>query len=101
MNVTISREVPPEFEGKVGHTYETQYVYTGFSRYNTETRMLSKITETREGRLLYHETPCDDNVFSRGYHTEHVRVTVYSVTPRVWKEELNPFDIYFFQQQED
>ena len=91
---------PKEFQEQKGSTYETRYIYTGMGRYDTEKKTIGRLIETSNGRLYYHEFPCTDTVFSRAYHTELVRVTVYSEKPRIWKEEVSPHEVYFFQQQD-
>ena len=96
----VSTTVPPEFKKQKGSTYETTYIYTGFSRYDTHKKTLARITVQPNGAWTFQESPCDTTVFSRGYHTELVRVTVYSESPRVWKEEISPHEVYFFQQQD-
>lgn len=60
---------------------------------------MTRIVEQSDGRWILHETPCTDTVFPRVYHVELVSVTVYSQSPRIWKEELSPDEIYFFEQQ--
>ncbi len=80
-------------------TYETKYIYTGFSRYDTYKKVLSKMIE-KEGKLYLEETPCDIQVFSRAYHTELVKVSVYQKSPLLWSEQLSPTEIYFFIQEQ-
>lgn len=79
--------------------YETRLLYTGFSRYDVDRKVLSTITVTPEGKLMYTERPHEGRVFSRVYATEHVRVTVYSESPKIWAEEISPYEVHFFQQQ--
>jgi hypothetical protein len=98
--VLLRAGVPKEFQEQKGSTYETRYIYTGFSRYDTEKKTIGRFVEKPNGRLMYYELPCTDTVFSRAYHTELVRVTVYSEKPRIWKEEVSPHEVYFFQQQD-
>lgn len=81
-----------------GTTYETKYMYIGANRYDTETKTITRITQSKQGNLLFHESPCPVQVFSRSYSTELVRVTVYSQSPRIWKEEISPHECYYFQQ---
>ena len=80
-------------------TYETKYMYTGFSRYDTYKKVLSKMIE-KEGKIYLEESPCDIQVFSRTYHTELVKVSIYQESPRLWSEQLSPTEIYFFQEQQ-
>jgi len=77
--------------------YETRILWTGLSRYDVERKVLSTLKMDGE-RILYSERPYPGHVFSRVYATEHVRVTVYSDSPKVWSEELSPHEIHFFQQ---
>jgi hypothetical protein len=60
-------------------------------------KTLSSI-ELTNGALEYTEEPYTGTVFSRGYFTELVRVTIYSESPRVWVEELSPDQQHIFQQ---
>lgn len=78
--------------------YETRMLYTGFSRYDVDRKLLSTISVTPEGNLLYTERKHEGRVFSRVYAAEHVRVIVYSESPKVWAEELSPYETHFFQQ---
>jgi hypothetical protein len=78
--------------------YETRLLYTGFSRYDVDRKVLSTISVTPEGKLLYSERAHEGRVFSRVYAAEHVRVVVYSESPKVWAEELSPYEMHFFQQ---
>jgi hypothetical protein len=74
-------------------------LYTGFSRYDVDRKVLSTIQVTPEGKLLYTERKHEGHVFSRVYAAEHVRVIVYSDSPKVWAEEIAPYEVHFFQQQ--
>ena len=73
-------------------------LYTGLSRYDVERKVLSTLTLEPDGRVLYRERPYEGRVFSRVYSAEHVRVVVYSESPKVWAEELSPHETHFFQQ---
>jgi hypothetical protein len=86
------------YKQQKGTTYETKYMYIGANRYDTEKKTITRITQGKNGTLLFHETACPVQVFSRSYSTELVRVTVYSDSPRIWKEELSPHEQYYFQQ---
>ena len=93
MKVTISQTKPT---AKPKREYETQMIYVGFKyRYDTQTKMLSSFEKHADGSITYSEQPCTSEVFSRGYHTENVRVVVYSDSPRIWSEE----DVVFIQQR--
>lgn len=97
MQVKILYSVPDEYKSVKGKTYETKYIYIGMSRYDPEKKTLTKFVEGANG-ISMHETPCEHATFARGYHTELVRVTVYSESPRIWKEEIAPHVAHFFQQ---
>jgi hypothetical protein len=98
MEVEYSRLVPAEFVVQKGVTHETVYIYTGFGKYDAQREMLMTMKRLPNGNLHVVETPHAPNVIGRGFHTELVRVTVYSENPRIWKEELSPVEIYFFKQ---
>lgn len=68
--------------------YETQFLYTGLSRYDTVKKTLSSILRTADGKTIYKESPYGDGPLARGYISEHATVTVYSISPRVWVEDL-------------
>ena len=95
MELQITQEIPRNLRPL--RTYETKYLYTGFSRYDTEAKRLSTLKLQPNGKIMYTEQDYSGS-FSRGYHTELVRVTIYSEKPRMWSEELSPHDVYFFQQ---
>lgn len=95
MEVRITTQVPSHL--RPIRTYETKYLYTGFSRYDTEAKILSTLTAMKDGKILYSERDYSGS-FSRSYTTELVRVTIYSQTPKMWSEELAPGQLHFFQQ---
>ena len=87
MKISISQTKPTT---KPIREYDTRFVYVGFKyRYDTQTKMLSSIERHSDGTLTYTEQPAQSQVFSRGYATEQVRVTVYSESPKVWCEEMS------------
>ncbi len=98
MEVTIQSQVPDEYKTQKGTTYETRYIYTGFGKYDTEQKTYSKI-EMKDGKTFFHEAAYTGTVFPRAYHTELVRVTLYSKSPRAWKEDLSPTESYFFLEK--
>ena len=101
MNIQISSGLPEAYQKKKPiKSYETKFIYTGFSRYNVETKTLSNF-EVKKDKVLYKEVPYDGTVFSRSYTVELVRIHLYSEHPRIWSEETSPFHIDFFQQQMD
>lgn len=102
MDIEIQSSIPQGWKLKPERSYETRYIYIGFGRYDVEANLFSRI-ERQEKRILYHETKSSAECFSRGYHVEAVRITLYSSSPRVWTEEVSPNEIYFFRekQQED
>lgn len=79
-------------------TYETRFISIGFSRYDIEKKTLSSF-QCKDGKVVYTETVRERSCLSRCYSTENVRVTIYSLTPRVWKEELGIDEVHFFVQQ--
>lgn len=92
MKITISQTKPTT---KPIREYDTRFIYVGFKyRYDTQTKMLSSIERHPDGQITYTEQPAQSHVFSRGYATEHVRVIVYSDSPKVWCED----DTVFTQQ---
>ena len=95
MELQITHKVP--FELRPLRTYETKYLYTGFSRYDTEAKVLSTLTVMGDGKILYSERNYSGSL-SRSYTTELVRVTIYSEKPKMWSEETVPGELYFFQQ---
>ena len=100
MQIEVLSDVPPEFaKAKPLRTYETQYIYTGFRRYDVERSVLMEFVETAEGIILK-EVPLAPGVFSRGYSAEVAVVSVYSETPRIWKEYLNPHVTHFFREKQ-
>ena len=97
MKIQISKTKPTK---QPIREYETRFLYVGFKyRYDTHTKMLSSIEKHSDGSITYSETPSTSQVFSRGYSTEQVRVSVYSDSPRVWCEEVSPTDYFVFLQQ--
>lgn len=95
MEVRISQKIPSNLRPL--RTYETKYIYTGFSRYDTEAKILSTLKVTGSGKILYSQRDYSGS-FSKSYSTELVRVTVYSENPKAWSEELTPGQLHFFQQ---
>ena len=94
----MSSGVPAGFEGRRPlRTYETRYLYTGFSRYNVETKTLSTIRLEKD-KTLYSEVKFEGTTFSRVYSVENVRIDIYSEMPKVWSETLDPHTTHFFQQ---
>ncbi len=98
--MTLTNGVPLAWQARRPlREYETRMLYTGFSRYDVDRKVLSTISVTPDGKLLYTERKHDGKVFSRVYAAEHVRVIVYSDSPKVWAEELSPYETHFFQQR--
>lgn len=95
MEVLISREIPRSLRPL--RSYETRYLYTGVQRYDTEAKRLSSIRQTPQGKYIYTEQDYS-GCLSRSYATEFVRVTIYSERPKMWSEEIEPGNLYFFQQ---
>jgi hypothetical protein len=98
MIIQMSDGIPSSYQKKKPiKTYETTFLYTGISRYNTTTKTLSNF-ELKEDKVFYKEVPYEGTVFSRSYNAEPVRMIIYSEQPKVWAEELSPFHVHFFQQ---
>jgi hypothetical protein len=99
MEITLTNGVPPAWRARRPlREYETRLLYTGFSRYDVDRKVLSTLQVTPEGKLLYSERPHEGRTFSRVYAAEHVRVIVYSESPKIWAEEIGPYETHFFQQ---
>lgn len=77
-------------------TYETSYIYVGLRRFDTIEKKLQTITKNGD-IFKFEEVDYSPQVLSRGYHTELVRVTEYSASPRIWKEEIGAH-AYLFKQ---
>ena len=96
--MTLRFGVPREFQSRRPlRSSETRFIYTGVRRYNPDTKTLSAF-ELQGTRVLYTEVPYLGTLLSKGYATEHVRVTVYSDSPKIWSEELSPDVVHFFMQ---
>ena len=96
MNITIAKTRPTT---KPIREYDTRIIYVGFKfRYNTHTKTLSSLERHSDGTITYTEIPSTNDVFSRGYHTENVRVIVYSDSPKIWCEEVSPTDSCVFHE---
>jgi len=89
--------VPEQYMKQKGTTYETKYFYTGFGRYNEYEKTLEVLKIEEDGTYLFSSRPHDAEVFSRVYHVEPVTLTLYSSSPRVWKETVG-IDTFFFQE---
>ena len=99
MEIQMMGAMPKEWNDKKPvESYETTFLSTGFSRYNTTKKTLSHFLRETDGRLTYTESLCEATVFPRVYASEFTRVTVYSLTPRVWKEEVGMEEVHFFIQ---
>lgn len=100
MEVKLLRHLPPSWMAKKPiETYETTFLYIGFSRYDTTKQVLSNLLRT-DGKILYSEQPTPRSCLARCYTTEHARVTVYSTSPRVWIEDVGVSDRHVFVQQQ-
>jgi hypothetical protein len=99
MEIQTASRLPKEWATKKPiERYETQYLYVGLSRYNTVKKTLSSIFRTAEGKTIYTETPYEGSL-ARCYVTEYVTISVYSHSPRVWKEDMGTNDQTVFVQQ--
>jgi hypothetical protein len=98
MEIRIQTHLPADvLSKKPVEVYETQFLYIGFSRYDTTKHVVTKFDHQEDGRILLTEAPCKVPCLSRCYFTEHATVTVYSNSPRIWKEEVGT--THFFVQQ--
>ena len=99
MQVRMMSRLPSEWATKKPiEKYETQFLYVGLSRYDTVKKTLSNIVRTPDCKVLYTETPYEGSL-ARCYITEFVTVSVYSLNPRVWKEDMGVNDQTVFVQQ--
>lgn len=90
MEVQLLDTVPQEWISKKPiETYETRFLYIGFSRYDTTKQTLTKFVKQDDGTVLVTDASHKEAFFARCYHTEHARVTIYSLSPRVWTEEVD------------
>lgn len=98
MEMTMTNVLPKKWaDAKPIESYETQFLYTGFSRYNVAKKSLSQLVRKPDGTLWYSEAPCAATVFPRAYASEYARVNVYSVNPRVWTEEVDTLQCFVQQ----
>ncbi len=78
-------------------TYETRFLYTGFRRYDVETKRLSTVTY-KDKSIFYEEVEFLGTTFPRVYSAESVRVVIYQENPRMWAEVLGVDDVHIFRQ---
>jgi hypothetical protein len=97
MKILIADKVPEKYVSQKGTTYETRFIYTGLGRYNEHTQCMEWIEVNPDGSHSFSIKSYTLEVLSRSYHVEHARVTVYSESPRVWKEEIG-LDCFFFYE---
>jgi len=97
MRIAIKDKVPEKYESQKGKTYETRFIYTGLGRYNEHIQCMEWIEVHPDGSHSFSIKSYTLEVLSRAYHVEHARVTVYSESPRVWKEEIGS-DCFFFYE---
>jgi hypothetical protein len=95
MDVLISTKIPAQFAKMRGLTYETRYLYTGFGRYNEHEKTLEVFQRDKDGKTTFFSRPFVLQVLSRVYHTELVRVNVYSNNPRIWTEDVGEGNLFF------
>lgn len=99
MNVAITTARPTTTPIR---EYEARFIYVGFKfRYNTHTKTVSSIEKLSDGSMSYFEAPSHTDVFARGYASEHVRVIVYSDSPKIWCEEVSPTEYFVFSELGD
>jgi hypothetical protein len=98
MEVRLLDAVPPEWTSKKPiDSYETRFLYIGFSRYDTTKQVLTKFIRNATGTINMSEASHTETFFARCYHTENARVTVYSLNPRVWTEEVDRLQCFVQQ----
>ena len=97
MKIAILETIPAHYATQKGTTYETRYLYTGFGRYNEHEKTLEVTQVNSDGTYSFFSRPHEAEVFSRIYHVEPVTLTLYSASPRVWKEEVAGV-VFFFQE---
>ena len=96
MKITISRKKPT---AKPIREYETQIIYIGLRfRYDTHAKTISSIMRQPGGDITYYEEPRDTSAFSQSYHSENMRMIVYSDSPKVWCEETAPNEYCVFTE---
>lgn len=101
MEIEVLETIPAQWStAKPLEEYETTLLYTGFSRFNTVTKVLSTLVRNN-GRLFYSETPWESGVLSRCYASELIRMRIYSKSPAVWAEVVSPDEVHFFQQKQE
>ena len=97
MKLFITNKVPAPYSSQKGSTYETRYLYTGFGRYNEFEKTLEVIQVESDESFSFFSRPHVVEVLSRVYHTEPVTLTLYSASPRIWKETVGDVT-WFFQE---
>lgn len=101
MEVRMFRSLPREWATKKPlEKYDTQFLYIGFSRYDTTKKTLSNLQRQENGTILYTETPKPLACLARCYTTEHAEISVYSLNPRVWAEDIGLGERHVFVQQQ-
>lgn len=90
-------KIPTEWANKKPiEKYETQFLLVGLSRYDTTKKTLSNIVRNSDGKTIYTEKPYGDKSVAKCYVSEFATVTVYSHSPRVWKEEMGADEVTVF-----
>jgi hypothetical protein len=85
----MTTSLPSEWVGAIPlETYETTFLSIGLSRYDTVKKTLSTFVQDPGGLITYTETPYTAGSLARCYVCEYATVTIYSVSPRVWVEDL-------------
>lgn len=93
MELTMTTQIPNEFIGKQGTSYDTEYLYTGFSRINVAKRRVQTIRKLSNGNVSMLDRDYHPEILSRVYHKELVRITEYGCG--VWSEVVGD-NTYFF-----
>jgi len=97
MKLFITNKVPAPYSSQKGTTYETRYLYTGFGRYNEFEKTLEVIQVESDESFSFFSRPHVVEVLSRVYHTEPVTLTLFSASPRIWKETVGDVTWFFHE----
>jgi len=97
MKLHVTQTMPTAYTSRKGVTYETRYLYTGFGRYNEFEKTLEVLQVEPDQTYSFFTRPYQAEVMSRVYHVEPITLTLYSESPRVWRETVGS-DSWFFQE---
>jgi hypothetical protein len=92
MELSVTNQ-PPAWANGNGTSYETKFLYTGSGRIDAEAQVYQAFQHGPP--FLLFERPFKGGVVSRVYTVEFATVTIYSKSPRLWKEETPSATTYF------